>query len=86
MPKTKSRWILQHYPPLRDIPEDEWDDVFDRQRKRWSEEEDDYLRQWYGKESTMRVSYALGRCPWSVQDRASSLGLKCDLARVRRNA
>ena len=83
MPKTKSESVLQLYPPLREISADEWDEVFDRQGKAWTTGDDAYLREWYGRDSTMSVAYALGRCPWSVQDRARRVGLKWSAKAVR---
>lgn len=75
MPKTKSEAVLRHYPPLREVKEEEWDLLFDRQGKAWDADELDYLREWYGKESTINISYALGRLPYSVQERARKLGI-----------
>lgn len=84
LPKTTSESVLQHYPPLREISAEDWDEVFHRQGKAWKSSEDAYLRDWYGRESTMTLAYALGRCPWSVQERARKLGLKWDAKAARR--
>ena len=73
MPKTTSQWLLKHYPPLREIPEEEWDEVFDRDHEPWSAEDDEYVQTWSGKERVLNIAYALGRTPWKVQHRAKRL-------------
>lgn len=75
MPKTTSTWLLKHYPPLQDIEPDEWDEVFHRASQPWEPEEDEYVREWYGREPALTTAYALGRTPWTVQQRARKLGI-----------
>jgi hypothetical protein len=75
MPKTQSEAVFRHYPPLRDIHPCEWDDMFCRQGERWTEDEDAYVQDWYGRIDTMEIAYALSRLPYSVQERARKLSV-----------
>lgn len=85
MPKTTSEAVFKHYPPLRDIAEDEWDEFFDRQGIPWTEDEDLYLREWYGRLDTIELSYALSRAPYSVQERARRLSVHGAVGTKRKN-
>ena len=78
MPKTTSQSLLRHYPPLRDIPEDEWEEFFPPNRG-WTLEDDDYLLTWYGRESVISLAYALGKEPWKVRERACLLRRRSQL-------
>ena len=73
MPKPRSLDALRRYPGLADIPADEWDDYFGRTGKAWEQDEDEYLREWYGREPLVDLAYALERTPWTVMERAHVL-------------
>lgn len=60
------------------IPESEWDDFFPNMAKPWYPSEIRYLREWYGREDTLSLSYALGRTPWSLASMANRLGLHAE--------
>ncbi len=79
--KTMSPSLLKHYPALQSIPSDEWPEVFRRQLAPWDAEEDDYVREWYGKDATLDIAYALERYPWSVAERARKLGIRAKQGR-----
>ena len=79
--KTMSPSLLKHYPPLRSIPSEEWPEVFRRQPYPWDAEEDDYVREWYGKDATLDIAYALERYPWGVAERARKLGIRAKQGR-----
>ncbi|MCL6598969.1 MAG: hypothetical protein K6T81_09520 [Alicyclobacillus macrosporangiidus] len=68
-----SKRTLRRYPWLAEIQPDEWDEVFDHRSVPWSQEDDDYLLQWYGRDSVHDLSYALGRTPWSIYERIKQL-------------
>jgi len=74
-PKTKSETVLQHFPPLRGVADADWDEMFSRQGARWEADENDYVREWYGRLDTIEIAYALQRLPYSVQERARKLGV-----------
>ena len=63
---------LENYPFLREIQDDEWEDFFPP-RKPWSEEDDSYLLEWYGRENIVHLSYALEEPPWKVGARYREL-------------
>lgn len=48
----------------------------DRHFKHWSEEDVDYLREWYGKISPDEIGFALGRTTRAVEWKASKIGVK----------
>lgn len=83
MPKTKSEAVYRHYPPLRDVSEDEWDEMFSHQGKPWEPDEDEYICEWYGRLDTIEISYALSRLPYSVQERAKKLSMSSTPGRKR---
>ena len=62
-----------HYSALDGIAPDEWDDIFDRVGQPWDSDEDEYLREWYGRDDIVSLSYALGRTPWTVVRRYNQL-------------
>ncbi len=64
---------IERWPALRDIPSDEIFTLFDRQGLAWEKEEIDYLRDWYGKEDTLSLAYALGRTPNSISQKFKRL-------------
>ena len=76
MAKTQSEVLMRRYPPLRDIPDDEWEDFFPPGRK-WTRDDDEYLKSWYGREPIISLTYAIGKPPWSLHDRAQNLGIRC---------
>ncbi|MHB1681284.1 MAG: hypothetical protein ACYCYO_00455 [Bacilli bacterium] len=78
MSKTTSQRLLQHYSPLHDIPDDEWEDFFPPGRG-WTPEDDEYLLTWYGRESVISLAYALGKEPWKVRERACLLRMRRQL-------
>lgn len=58
MPKTQSEAPLRRYPPLRDIPDAEWDAFFPSGP--WTPDDDAYLKEWYGREPIVSLAYAIG--------------------------
>lgn len=65
--------ILKRYRGLEDIPESEWDDFFPNTDKPWSQEDLEYLIEWWGKDDVVSLAYALGRPPWGLQRTVSRL-------------
>ncbi len=88
MPKTTSVWLLKHYPPLREIAPDDWDEIFHQAGKPWDEEEDEYIRQWYGREPAMNMAYALGRtsntgrASWKLTGRSEKMSVRQNSSRI----
>lgn len=77
MPKTQNADLLRRFSMLQDIPSDEWDDMFPKQHSLWTTLDEAYLRNWYSVIPLIEMSYALDRPPWSVMEKAKSLGLRC---------
>lgn len=76
MRKARYRKILEA------IPKSEWDEFFPNSAKPWTPTDVDYLLDWYGRDDTLSLAYALGRTPWSVSEMARKLGIverKCGL-------
>jgi hypothetical protein len=60
---------------IRSLTPEERREIFHEDGKPWTEEDVEYLREWYGKDSLLMMAYALGRTPKSVQSKAQQLGL-----------
>ena len=52
-------------------------EIHENHGKAWSEDEVEYLKEWYSKLGPEEMSYSLGRTIQSVMMKASDLGVKC---------
>lgn len=53
-------------------------EIHENHGKTWSEEEVEYLKEWYSKLGPEEMSFSLGRTIQTVMQKASSLGIKCE--------
>lgn len=59
--------LVARYAGLAEIDPDEWFEYFPKTGKEWSDEDRDYLIEWWGREDVMSLAYALERPPWGLQ-------------------
>ncbi len=59
--------LLARYRGLSDIAPDEWYEFFGKTAEPWSDEDREYLVEWWGRDDVLSLSYALERPPWGLQ-------------------
>ena len=59
--------LLARYRGLSDISPDEWYEFFGKTAEPWSDEDREYLVEWWGRDDVLSLSYALERPPWGLQ-------------------